>query len=114
MKRPPNRLKRERATIEAMVRLYCADHHQTRESPCPVCTSLVEYANEKLDRCSFGEEKPPCNKCTVHCYRPEQREQVRIIMRYAGPRMLTKHPVMAIMHVVDGKRARSRMPHQLS
>jgi hypothetical protein len=31
------------------------------------------------------------------------REQVRAIMRYAGPRMLLRHPVLALMHVWDGR-----------
>jgi hypothetical protein len=31
------------------------------------------------------------------------REQVRVVMRYAGPRMLTRYPILAIMHLFDGK-----------
>ena len=30
------------------------------------------------------------------------RERVREVMRFAGPRMLTKHPVMAVQHLVQG------------
>jgi len=32
------------------------------------------------------------------------REQVREMMRYAGPRMLLKHPGYAILHILDGFR----------
>ena len=34
------------------------------------------------------EEKTFCSNCTVHCYRPEMRERIRTVMRYAGPRKM--------------------------
>jgi hypothetical protein len=40
----------------------------------------------------------------VHCYQREIRAQVREVMRYAGPRMLLRHPILAITHLIDGKR----------
>jgi hypothetical protein len=30
------------------------------------------------------------------------REQIRCVMRYAGPRMMMYHPVLAILHFLDG------------
>jgi hypothetical protein len=30
--------------------------------------------------------------------------RIRAVMRYAGPRMLYKHPVMTLQHIVDGWR----------
>ena len=35
-----------------------------------------------------------------HCYKPEMRERIRQVMRYSGPRMITKHPVAAIRHLL--------------
>jgi hypothetical protein len=32
------------------------------------------------------------------------RERVREVMRYAGPKMLTRHPVLAIGHIIDGRK----------
>jgi hypothetical protein len=32
------------------------------------------------------------------------RQRIRAVMRYAGPRMLLRHPGMAIMHLFDGAR----------
>jgi hypothetical protein len=32
------------------------------------------------------------------------RETIRIVMRYAGPRMLVYHPILAIQHLLDGMR----------
>jgi hypothetical protein len=34
------------------------------------------------------------------------REQVKEVMRYAGPRMIFRHPVLAVMHWVDAFRGR--------
>ena len=42
--------------------------------------------------------------CPVHCYQKARREQVKVVMRYAGPRMVWEHPVMSIRHWLDGFR----------
>lgn len=87
-----------------MIGIYCKDHHDTKDQLCPECDELREYAFIRLDKCKFGEEKPTCANCTVHCYKPDKREQVRAVMRYSGPRMLLRHPLLAIAHIVDGKK----------
>ena len=87
-----------------MIRLYCRDHHVTRDDPCGECEALMAYADQRLDRCPFGEDKPTCARCTVHCYRKDMREQVRTVMRYAGPRMMRRHPYLAVMHLLDRRR----------
>lgn len=95
------RLAREWGTIEMMVAIYCRDHHQ-RDGLCSECKGLLDYASVRLDRCRFGAEKPTCAKCPVHCYQKNRREQVRAVMRYAGPRMLWEHPLLSLRHWVDG------------
>ena len=92
------RLAREQATMAAMVALYCRDHHGTRNGSCDDCAQLLDYARRRLATCPFGEEKPACNNCQVHCYSASQRERVRVVMRYAGPRMLYRHPFLAAGH----------------
>jgi hypothetical protein len=96
------RLNREWRTIAAMVRCYCQDKHGAAEVLCPECQGLLDYAWVRLERCRFGVEKPVCVKCPVHCYQPARREQVRAVMRYAGPRMLWRHPILSLRHWVDG------------
>lgn len=95
---------RERKTIEAMVHIYCEDHHRSDGSLCTECQALLDYAWRRLDRCPFAEDKPTCAHCTIHCYRPDMRERVREVMRYAGPRMISRHPILAIRHLLDGLR----------
>lgn len=97
------RLERESRTAAVMIRFYCSRHHEF-EHPCPDCCDLNDYAQERLARCPFGEGKTTCAKCPVHCYRPDMRARIRGVMRYAGPRMLLRHPVMAVQHLLDGRR----------
>jgi hypothetical protein len=101
------RIRREKRTVEAMVRMYCRGHHGKRAGLCEGCAALLDYAHARLDGCRFGEGKTTCARCAVHCYRPEMRERIRAVMRWAGPRMLLRHPVMAVRHVVDGTRSRT-------
>jgi uncharacterized paraquat-inducible protein A len=98
------RLSREWKTMEAMMKLYCRDRHEATTGLCSECQGLLNYANVRLDRCRFGEEKPTCAKCSVHCYQRDRREQIKVMMRYAGPRILWEHPVMSLRHWLDGFR----------
>ena len=98
------RLARELKTIEAMVRIFCRDAHTARTGLCTECQALMDYAMRRVDRCVFGEEKPTCANCKVHCYNAEMRERIRTVMRYAGPRMIWRHPILALAHIVDGRR----------
>ena len=66
---------------------------------------MLDYALCRVDRCPFGAEKPTCANCPIHCYRPERREKIQQIMRYAGPRMLLRHPILAIRHLLDNRRS---------
>lgn len=56
---------------------------------------MLIYATARLDRCKFGDGKTKCHKCHVHCYRPDMREKIRVVMRFSGPRMMLyrKHTV---------------------
>ena len=90
--------------MEALMKLYCRDKHGSAAALCLECQGLLNYANVRLDRCRFGEEKPTCAKCPVHCYQRDRREQIKVMMRYAGPRMLWEHPIMSLRHWLDGFR----------
>lgn len=98
------RMARERRTVEAMLVLYCRDHHDTLSGLCAECEALRDYARQRLQKCPFQEGKTTCTKCPIHCYKPEMRAQIRAVMRHAGPRMLYRHPLLALRHMVDGLR----------
>ena len=98
------RLAREWQTMTVMVRIYCRDKHHPDGGLCGDCQQFLEYAGRRLERCRFGPEKPTCARCPVHCYQRDRREQVRAIMRHAGPRMAWEQPLMSLRHWLDGFR----------
>lgn len=90
--------------MASMLRIWCLDKHAhtaRHNGLCDECTELLAYAGQRLAKCPYGEQKPTCAKCPVHCYRRAQKEQVRQVMRYAGPRMLWRHPWQALLHMLD-------------
>lgn len=93
------RINREKRTVEKMIRLFCRKKHQ-QEELCKECQELLEYAKFRLEKCRFGEQKTTCEKCPVHCYKPQMRERMRVVMRFSGPRMLLYHPLDALRHLV--------------
>lgn len=105
------RLKHEHETFRCMTRIYCAHHHEPAQAAmCPDCAQFMEYAEKRLEKCPYGENKPTCANCPIHCYKPAQREHARDIMRFAGPRMTWRHPLRALRHLWDKRR---RAPHPM-
>ena len=107
------RLNRERRTVRAMVELHCKDRHDSQDSQdhpahgatlCPSCEALGHYADHRLEKCPYGDEKPTCVNCPIHCYAREERERMKEVMRYSGPRMLLRHPILALRHMLDGRK----------
>lgn len=93
------RIEREQKTVEQMIRIYCRHREGNREL-CADCKALLDYALKRLENCPFGEKKSSCRKCSVHCYRPDMKERIRLVMRYSGPRMIFYHPLAAIRHII--------------
>lgn len=93
-----SRIGREKRVVELMIRLYCRKK-EGNAALCPACEALLQYASARLDACRFGEGKTSCQRCPVHCYKPVMREQMRRVMRFAGPRMIRYAPWEAIRHL---------------
>ncbi len=91
-------MKQEFKTVGVMIDLYCRDHHGSKDNLCDECRELLDYVKKSLEKCPFKDNKPKCSKCTVHCYKPDMRKKIKAVMRYAGPRMLYRHPVLAGKH----------------
>ncbi|MEG0505733.1 MAG: nitrous oxide-stimulated promoter family protein [Raoultibacter sp.] len=103
------RREREKRTISQMVALHCAGNHDANsrteraycgEAVCPECKEIDEYSVLRTERCRKMDIKTSCDECENHCYKPEEREKIRAVMRHAGPRMMTKHPIAAIRHLI--------------
>lgn len=98
------KIAQEQQTIRCMIQLYCRKQHLSSSTLCQECAELEAYALRRLTLCRFGEDKPTCEKCPRHCYRSDYKQRIKIVMRYAGPRMLLYHPIMAIRHVIKNLR----------
>ena len=107
--REARRREREKRVISQMVCIFCAGNHDAYartetafcgEQLCPACKELDEYAVERTQRCRKMGAKTSCEECGNHCYAPQMRERIRAVMRYAGPRMITRHPVAAVRHLL--------------
>ena len=112
------RLRREQRTIEAMIQIWCEAHPMHVRvrfgGLCAGCDSLLDYASYRLLKCPYGEEKPTCKKCPIHCYTRAKRDLMHEVMRFAGPRMLLRHPILAYHHLRDERRAAPRLRREQS
>ncbi len=97
------RLRREYKTADVMISIFCRKHHGENDL-CGDCRELRYYTLERLVKCPFREDKPTCAKCPVHCYKPAMRERIREVMRFSGPRMIFRHPILALRHLLDSKK----------
>ena len=97
------KLSQEKETIRAMIRIYCRSQHQG-DPLCEGCLELSVYADQRLDQCPYGEGKPTCQNCPIHCYQKEQRELIKEVMRFAGPKMIWHHPLMAFRHLIHNRK----------
>jgi hypothetical protein len=105
------RIEREKKTIHQMLRLYERKNPRAEKSP-EHYVELFGYASKRLDRCAFGEDKPACKQCPIHCYQPARREEMKQIMRWAGPRMLFRHPILTVLHLIDDRRPVPSLPEK--
>lgn len=95
--------RREKKTLKKMIGIYCEANHQPEETLCPQCQELLNYAYDRIARCPLGMQKTTCAGCPVHCFKPGYRDKIKEVMRYAGPKMIFKHPVLALFHILDSR-----------
>lgn len=90
----------EEKTITKMISIYChGNHDPIGQELCSDCRMMLNYSKERILKCPFGQQKPVCGKCTIHCYAPQQRAAIKKVMRYAGPRMLYKSPFLTLRYL---------------
>lgn len=99
---------REKQLVSQMIALYCKKNHGGK-TLCPDCAALDAYARQRSDKCPFMETKTFCSNCKVHCYKPDMREKIRAVMRFSGPRMIFRHPIAAVRHVMETEKEKRRL-----
>lgn len=86
---------REKQLVRQMIGLYQKKNQDID------CESLENYAIQRIEKCPYMESKTFCSSCKTHCYQKQKREEIRKVMRYAGPRMLLRAPNLVIKHIFD-------------
>lgn len=106
---------KELRVVTLMIKRNCKGNHGTKKGGlCPECAELLKYVELRRSKCLFGDKKPFCSNCKIHCYKPEMREKIRNVMRYSGPRIVLDHPILAIRHLVESKREKKKFENEVS
>jgi len=76
---------------------------------CEECAAHLAYAEKRRAYCP-KDPKPFCAHCDTHCYKSDEREWQREMMRYSGPRSWRKgHAIDGIKHVLEARKYRAAM-----
>ena len=104
---------KELKVVALMVESYCHGNHGTKKHAlCDECNELLEYVKMRRDKCPHGDNKPFCSNCKIHCYKPEMRERIRAVMRYSGPRIVFRHPILATRHLIESKKEKKKLERE--
>ena len=71
---------------------------------CEECEAHLAYAEKRRAYCP-QDPKPFCAPCETHCYKSDEREWQREMMRYSGPKSWRKgHAIDGIKHVLEARK----------
>lgn len=97
----------ETKIVNEMIDLYYKKHGTEAERD-----ELKAYAALRTSKCPFMETKTFCSNCKVHCYKPEMREKIRQVMRYSGPRIFFRHPILTTKHLYHSLKEKQSLSNQ--
>lgn len=101
----------EKIVVAKMIRIYCKGHHHGNEL-CEKCQRVLDYAQQRSDKCPFMANKTFCSNCQVHCYSLDMRARIKEVMRYSGPRMIIHNPLLTIRHLRESKQEKQRIQNK--
>lgn len=105
---------KELQVVTLMIKKYCKGNHRSPKGElCAECLELLNYVELRRSKCPFGDGKPFCSNCKIHCYKPEMREKIRAVMRYSGPRIVLDHPVLATRHLIESKQEKKKLENEV-
>ena len=93
-----DKLEREKRLVSQMIDIYSLRRHNEAHNSFDAA-ELKKYAVSRLEHCRYGNGKPACKNCPVHCYSLERRRQIRRVMRLVGPRIFLYHPSSTLKHL---------------
>lgn len=105
---------KEIQVVTLMIKKYCKGNHNSKKNElCDECKKLLDYVEFRRSKCPFGDEKPFCSNCKIHCYKHEMREKIRQVMRYSGPRIVFDHPILATRHLIESKQEKKKLEKRI-
>lgn len=87
-------VEKRKKILSAMFDIYIKKHPEEVKS----VDSLKSYAFQRIEKCPNKGKNIYCSSCTIHCFPEYERAHMKKIMRFAGPRMMIYHPLMALDH----------------
>lgn len=114
-------------TLGDFVGIYCKGNHADRarmaiasdaaslgvygrKAPvlCDECAEHLRYAEKRRAYCP-KDPKPFCAHCDTHCYKSEEREWQRSMMRYSGPRSIWHgYAIDGVKHALEAWKYRKQ------
>lgn len=96
--------------VKIMIQKYCNKKHITKTGfLCDDCENLFDYVKLRRSKCIFGDDKPFCSSCNIHCYKLEKRKQIKEVMKYSGPRLIFSHPILVFKHLTETIKFKKRI-----
>lgn len=121
-------VRHDTTVLADFVQIWCDGHHadvprrlaetdaaelgvygRKRPTLCAECEAHLAYAEKRRAYCP-KDPKPFCAHCDTHCYKSDEREWQRDMMRYSGPKSWRKgHAIDGIKHVLEARKWRREM-----
>ena len=84
-----------------MIKIFCKGNHPDDNSNnssnlCNMCHDMEKYIHNRIDYCK--QNNFFCAYCDNKCHPMDKSDYLKKIMRYSGPRILKKYPIMSIKH----------------
>lgn len=90
--------------LEQFIQIYCDTKHTDADkietdglSLCAECHETLEYSKLRRELCPLNP-KPSCKNCEVHCYKPDQRQRIKDIMRHSGMHLIKRGRIDMLLH----------------
>ena len=99
-------MKRKKIEVKILQKMITLYYNANKDSlSISECLAFKEYTIKKIMRCPLGDEKTSCAKCRIQCYNEPERSMIQKVMRYSGPRILFRSPVLTLVYLFNRKRA---------
>ncbi len=90
--------------LEQFIQIYCDTKHKKVDKSdkdgsnlCPECHETMNYSRIQRELCPL-DPKPSCKNCDIHCYKPDQRQKIRDIMRHSGMYLIKRGRIDMLLH----------------